>query len=131
MMDKRSLVFIYDMRSFTMRDGGVVECSGRDGVQQWLELALRTRPSSAPIYAEIEDNTAFGVSVAPLIGNRMLPSGFVQAELERQITEVCALNPYIASVGNFVFSGDARRTLNVQFDVTTQDGTTEEVEIDL
>lgn len=114
---RRVMAYSHDEQRFTVVDGAVQECTGRDAVQQWIALMLRQTPGKTPVYGM--DGAALGVDRAAL-GQR-LPEGFVRAEIERQIRATLAHCPAIRAADNFTFQTERRR-LTVTFTVYLQTG---------
>lgn len=106
--------------TFTLNNGTPSECERIDAVKQWIELALRVLPDTVPIYRHIDGVERFGVNIYQLLSQRSLPKDFVKAEIQREISETCAMNPNIESVSDFAFNRGKRRTLEVSFNVKTK-----------
>ena len=92
-------------------------------------MALHVLPNTVPIYQRIDGAENFGVNVYQLLSRRALPEDFVKSEIQREISETCALNPDIESVSNFAFNR-TKRTLEVSFFVNTTIAESEEMTIE-
>lgn len=115
--------------SFALSNGTPIECDKIDAIKQWIELALHVLPNTVPIYQHIDGAENFGVNVYQLLSRRALPEDFVKSEIQREISETCALNPDIESVSNFAFNR-TKRTLEVSFFVNTTIAESEEMTIE-
>ena len=115
--------------SFALSNGTPIECDKIDAIKQWIELALHVLPNTVPIYQRIDGAENFGVNVYQLLSRRALPEDFVKSEIQREISETCALNPDIESVSNFAFNR-TKRTLEVSFFVNTTIAESEEMTIE-
>lgn len=115
--------------SFALSNGTPIECDKIDAIKQWIELALHVLPNTVPIYQRIDVAENFGVNVYQLLSRRALPEDFVKSEIQREISETCALNPDIESVSNFAFNR-TKRTLEVSFFVNTTIAESEEMTIE-
>ena len=100
----RSFLFDFSTGQHKIVDGAVAECDELTAIKQWLELMVRTTLDKYQVY----QNTAFGHSAETFIGRRTLPKGFVASELEREISESCALCPAIERAGNFEITRTTR-----------------------
>ena len=120
---KRSFIFDYESNAFVLVDGALVETRPIEAVQQWFELLVRTALDRYDIYRD----TGFGTTLANYIGYRSLPFGFVESELEREISEAALeLNPAVADIRDFTVVREARGLL-VSLTVVLHDGNLTEV----
>lgn len=93
---------VFDGSVFILHDGGSVmqNADSRNAIKQWLHNALQTTVGTVPIYADLPDHNDFGVGLQDLFGRR-LPADFVRAQMEAEIRDLCARNPYISGINNF------------------------------
>lgn len=91
---KRSFDFNFDNKKFSVIDGRVIEIESIEAVKQWIKLFLKTALDEVPVY----QNEKFGTTVKNLIGWKRLNNGFVESELEREVSEGFKLNPAIEKV---------------------------------
>lgn len=104
----------------TMRmTGKIVE--GRDAVEQWAQIALRTQRYEWIIYSE-----DFGEEYTELIGYSYSQE-YLDNEVERTITECLKENPYITGIADLVVEVENEH-LHITFTMLTDFG---EVEMDV
>lgn len=95
---KRSFYFDFETGAFEVNSGVVRETTQIEAIRQWLELLCRTCLDKYLVYRD----TGFGNTAESFIGQRLLPSGYVEAELEREITEAAMqMNPAILRLKDF------------------------------
>lgn len=87
-----NFVFGWETNAFEMDVGTPKEVSGDDAVKSWAAQMLRIKRGRLEIMPE-----TYGTNAADLIGKR-LPRSYQAAEIDREITEACALCPEIKSV---------------------------------
>ena len=112
----RSPAFAFDSTSsrrgaFQLVDGALVERTGKEAVRQWFELMLRQKPGAIPVY-RTDSSSQPGVDRTML--DRRMPDGWVQAEIESELSESAAFCPAVRAVDSFVFTR-LRRGLQVEF----------------
>lgn len=92
--------FLYDFKigDFIYKNGAPIEVVGIKALQVWIEKVIRTERFRFKIYEDIE----YGVSIEDLFGS-MLPKGFVESELKRELTESILLNPFVEEVTDWDF----------------------------
>lgn len=94
----RSFLFDFKTGQHIVIDGKLVECTELQAIEQWLELLVRTTLDKYKVY----QGTAFGTTWENYIGYRSLPAGFIESEMEREITEAAIkLNPAIIKISHF------------------------------
>lgn len=113
---------------FLLRDGALVERTGREAVRQWFDLMLRQRIGRVPIYRTEEGAPRLGVD-REMLGSR-LPSGLVTAELERNVRETAAYCPAVRAVRDFSVSRRGR-SCRVAFTAVLHSDETVEVTADV
>ena len=114
-----TLVFDWTAGAYRMETGTPAEASGREAVQAWLNLVLRTAQGRHAIYPG-----DFGASLYDLMGQK-LPRGAALSELRRQLLESAAYCPTIEEIGPVTWDGEA-----VTCTVTLENDTTEVVTIE-
>lgn len=113
-------LFDYETGQHIIKNSVLVECGTLQSVKQYIQNVLRTQANLYGVY--IQDETeVFGISVYKYIGTRILPMGYLNSELKREVTENLLKHPLIASVSNWVGKRE-RRGLNISFTVTLTDG---------
>ena len=106
----KSFLFNFSIGDFPLKDGKLQVITGIDALKVWIEKVLRTEKKKFRIYDE------YGVSFEVL--NTKHPYMFIQAEIQREITEVLSKNSDILSIDNFSFALE-KRTLIVSFEVNS------------
>lgn len=112
---------------FLLRDGALVERSGRAAVQQWFDLMLRQQIDRVPIYMT-EGETKLGVDRS-LLGQH-LPSGLASAEIERNVRETASYCPAVRTIRDLTVSRRGR-ACHVEFTAVLYNGETLEVRADV
>lgn len=99
-------------------DRGIISgmTHGLEAIKQAIYLILSTERFVYPIYS-----WNYGVEIWGLMGQNRF---YVEAELERRITDTLMQDDRILSVGGFTFE-QKRRTMQVKFSVETTAGTAE------
>ena len=112
---------------FLLKDGALVERSGRAAVQQWFDLMLRQQIDRVPIYTT-EGETKLGVDRS-LLGQH-LPSGLASAEIERNVRETASYCPAVRAIRDLTVSRRGR-ACHVEFTAVLYNGETLEVRADV
>ena len=112
---------------FLLRDGALVERTGRAAVQQWFDLMLRQQIDRVPIYTT-EGETKLGVDRS-LLGQH-LPSGLASAEIERNVRETASYCPAVRTIRDLTVSRRGR-ACHVEFTAVLYNGETLEVRADV
>lgn len=113
---KKSFLFDFDKGDFTLKDGKIIETEGIESIKVWIEKILKTEKFKFKVY-ETADLNEYGVTIMDLVGSDY-PLFFIQAEIQREVTEALLRNNSINDVTDFSFSRD-RRTIMVSFTVKT------------
>lgn len=95
--------FLYDFNigDFVYKNGSPVLLEGKEALKMWIEKCLRTVKFRAMVHRDLD----YGPNIDDLVGS-YLPTSFVQAEIEREVTEALIRNPYINEIDDFEFSVD-------------------------
>lgn len=112
--------FNYETGQHLMTNGVLKECNSIESVRQYIQNVLRTQAKIYGVYTKNE-NDVFGISIFEYIGNKILPLGYINSELKREVTELLLKHPLINDVTSWK-SENARRGLNISFTVTLTDG---------
>ena len=112
---------------FLLKDGALVERSGRAAVQQWFDLMLRQQIDRVPIYVT-EGETKLGIDRS-LLGQH-LPSGLASAEIERNVRETASFCPAVRTVRDLTVTRRGR-ACHVEFTAVLHNGETLEVSTDV
>lgn len=114
--------FYFDFKSgdFILRDGKLIVTDGIEALKIWIMKILKTEKFKFKIY-ENGEMSEYGVTLLELI-NSGYPQFFIQAEIQREVTEALLRNIEITGLSNFIFTRE-KRTLVVNFDVSSIYGT--------
>ncbi len=123
-INKKSFLFDFEMGEFSTADGKIQVVEGSEALKVWIQKILNTEKFKFKIY-DTGDEEQYGISILDFLNNDY-PQVFLYAEIQREITEALLKNPEIVDINNFNFAKD-KRTLNVNFDVISIYGTTEQV----
>lgn len=120
----KSFLFDFDQGDFVVRDGKLQVVEGLEALRVWIKKVLSTEKFKFKIYNTGESNE-YGTTTLLELVNSGHPPFFIQAEIQREVTEALLRNPEITGVGEFTFLRE-RRTLIVGFTVNSIYGTTSE-----
>lgn len=112
---------------FLLRDGALVERTGRAAVQQWFDLMLRQQIDRVPIYTT-DNEVKQGVDRG-LLGQH-LPNGLATAEIERNVRETASYCPAVRTIRDLTVSRRGR-ACHVEFTAVLHNGETVEVTTDV
>ena len=112
---------------FLLRDGALVERSGRTAVQQWFDLMLRQQIDQVPIYTT-DGETKLGIDRS-LLGPRV-PPGLASAEIERNVRETASFCPAVRAIRDLTVTR-LGRACRVEFTAVLHSGETVEVITDV
>ncbi len=112
---------------FLLRDGALVERTGRAAVRQWFGLMLRQQIDRVPIYTT-DNEVKLGVDRS-LLGQH-LPSGLASAEIERNVRETASFCPAVRTIRDLTVSRRGR-ACHVEFTAVLHDDETVEVSADV
>jgi hypothetical protein len=116
----KSFLFDFKKGDFDVKDGRVVEVTGKAAIKGWIEKILRTEKYRYKIY-EREDSNEYGIIIEDLIIGNNFPKAFVEAELRREITESLTKHPMIGSISQWEIKKDNPQLI-VSFQVDLVDG---------
>lgn len=97
--------FLYDFNKgdFVMKGGKLVELFELDALKMWIMKVMKSESFRFKIY----EDTAYGTSIESLIGSS-LPRAYIEAEIEREVTESLLLSPYINRLEGWTFQRDGK-----------------------
>lgn len=119
--------FDSDAERFLLRDGALVERSGRAAVQQWFNLMLRQKIDQVPIYTT-DGETKLGIDRS-LLGQH-LPDGLAAAEIERNVRETASFCPSVRTIRDLTVSRRVR-ACHIEFTAVLYSGEIVEVTTDV
>ncbi|WP_342510595.1 DUF2634 domain-containing protein [Sporosarcina sp. FSL K6-1522] len=99
----KSFLYDFNQGDFVLKDGKLVELHGIESLKMWIEKTMRTERYRFRIY----DNTEYGIILEELIGMN-LPRAFIEAEIEREVTESLTSSLYIDSLESWSFERDGK-----------------------
>lgn len=91
----RAFKFDFDNNKYVIQDGKLVEISQVEAVKQFVSWTLKTIVKKFEIYDE-----SYGMEYS-FIGNKSLPLGFINSELQRQIKEQLTAHPLVNDIEDF------------------------------
>lgn len=83
----KTFLFDFEKGDFVIKDGRLVEVSGKDAIKVRLEKLLKTEKFKYKIYEKPDGEDEYGVNIKSLILGKKLPRFFVESELKREIEE--------------------------------------------
>lgn len=114
----KSLLFNFDTGDFVIKDGKIQTVGGVDALKQWIKKIILTEKNKYRIYEKIDDeDNEYGIYMTDLLSSDYSQS-FIQAEIQREITDTLLKNEEIISINDFNFSRD-KRALIVNFTVNS------------
>lgn len=110
--------FSYDFKKgdFVMKDGQLEEIEDKEALKVWITKAIMTECYRFRIYDDVE----YGTITEGLIGTNY-PQAFIEAELQREITESVTRHELIDHLEDFRFERLVDEML-IYFTVITIDG---------
>lgn len=114
-------LFDYETGQHLIEKSVLKECNTVKSVEQFIQNVLRTKVNAYKVYTEGETET-FGISVYNYLGQRVLPMGYVNSELKREVTEQLLKHPLINEVKDWTGKRE-KRSLNISFTTVLKDGT--------
>lgn len=119
----KSPKFDFDLGDFVVNDGKVATATGLEALKLWIRKILKTKKNKYEIYKTLNIKK-YGVDLLEIVTSKY-PLTYIQAQVQRIVTEALLKNDDIKSVNNFKFVRD-KRLLNCSFDVNTVYGATSE-----
>lgn len=114
-------LFDYNTGQHLMENAVLVECNRVESIKQFIQNVLRTQANVYGVYVQ-DETDVFGISIYEHLGSRTLPTGYLNSELKREVTENLLKHPLITSVTDW--KGEVeKRTLHISFTTTLTDGT--------
>lgn len=109
----------------------MIVLEGIEALKMWILKVIRTEKFRFRIYESsvYEEDEQYGVTLEDLIGSNF-DREFIEAEIEREVTEALLLHEYIVSVDEWSFERDSKKMV-VSFAVTTYDETTTMMEVEI
>lgn len=111
----KSFLFDFSSGDFVLKDGKLQSIDSVEALKVWIIKILKTEKFKFKIYEKTSGADEYGVTLIDLI-NSNHPQIFIQAEMQREITEALKKNIEILNVRNFNFVR-TKRNLEVSFTV--------------
>jgi len=124
----KSFLFDFAAGDFVVKDGRLVEVTGTEALKVWIEKVIRTEKFRFKIYDREDDRDEYGVTIEDLIVGHDYPSAFVEAELQRELSDALTKNPLISSISEFTVTKDNPR-VTVSFTINLADGSSFDQEV--
>ena len=94
----KSFLFDFTTGDFVVKDGKLQVIEGIESLKVWIEKILKTEKFKFKIY-ENGESDEYGITLFELV-NSGHPQMFIQAEIQREITETLSKNIKITSIDN-------------------------------
>lgn len=112
--------FDYETGQHVLEGGNACLCDDLESIRQYIQNVLRTEAKVHKVYTK-EESDVFGISLFEYIGNKVLPLGYINSELKREVTELLLKHPQIEEVKDWE-SQKIKKGLEVSFTVILTDG---------
>lgn len=112
----RSFLFDFKKGDFVLKDGKFVVIEGKEALKQWIEMTIRTERFKFRVY----EGTDYGIQLEDLIGSSY-PKAFIEAEMEREISEALTSHAAIQAISNFFLVRDGAKA-TISFQVESSEG---------
>ena len=119
-------LFDYEAGQHIMKGSVLAECGSLRKVRQYIETVLRTPSNVYKDYIKGETES-FGLSIYNYIGRKVLPMGYINSELKREVTEHLLKHPLISEVKDWKGKRE-KRGLSIEFTVVLRDSSILEME---
>lgn len=116
----REWAFDFDKKEFKVKHGKYYLVEGNEAIKVWIYKALKTER-----YIFVAYTKNYGSEISTLIGT-VEDEDILFSEISRYIEESLLVNPYIISVGDFIFSHISGGKVVTKFSVKTVYGEIEE-----
>ena len=116
----REWAFDFDKKEFKVKHGKYYLVEGNEAIKVWIYKALKTER-----YIFVAYTKNYGSEISILIGT-VEDEDILFSEISRYIEESLLVNPYIISVGDFIFSHISGGKIVTKFSVKTVYGEIEE-----
>lgn len=123
----RSFLFDFEKGDFVLQDGKVVEIEDIKALEVWIEKIIRTEKFKFKIYDTGNENQ-YGNTIMELVMGKRLPTQYMIAEIQRQITEALLNHSMIQAITNFKLQ-KVKSILNINFKVILKDERTFDKEV--
>lgn len=107
--------FLYDFEKgdFVYHNGTPVLLEGKEALKAWIEKCIRTVKFKAAVHKNLD----YGPQIEDLIGS-VFDNDFIQAEIEREVSDALLKNPYILNINDFSFEIEGSK-LSATITITT------------
>lgn len=115
-----SFLFDFAAGDFVVKDGRLVRITDTEALKVWIQKIIRTEKYHFKVY-EREDPDEYGVTIEDLIVGHAYPPAFVEAELQRELSDALTRHPMIQSISDFSVTKDNPQ-VTIAFTVNLTDG---------
>lgn len=116
----KSFLFDFKKGEFVLKDGKMIVLEGIEALKMWVLKVIRTEKFRFRIYesSAYEENEQYGVTLEGLVGSNF-DREFIEAEIEREVTEALLLHTAIVSIEEWTFEKNSKKMV-VSFVVQLQ-----------
>jgi len=100
----KTFLYDFDKGDFVMKGGKMIELFEVDSLKMWIMKVMKSESFRFRIY----NDSVYGTGIESLIGSS-LPRAYIEAEIEREVTESLLLSPYINRLEGWTFQRDGKR----------------------
>lgn len=111
--DGKAFLYDYKKNDFVLRNGAPVLLEGKEALKAWIEKCIRTVKFKAAVHKNLD----YGPQIEDLIGS-VFDNDFIQAEIEREVSDALLKNPYILNINDFTFEIEGSK-LSATITITT------------
>lgn len=122
----KSFAFDFSEGDFIVKDGKLVKAEDVEAIKVWIQKMIMTERYKFAIYEDVD----YGVTIKKLIMGKRYPTGFINSELKREITESMLRHPMITRIEDFATRQNGY-TLTINFTVILKDGISFDQEVSI
>lgn len=100
----KAFLFDYEKGDFVYKNGSPQTVEGKEALKSWIDKLIRTEKFKFKIYEDVE----YGISLESLLGSK-LPRSFIQAEIQRELTEEINKHEDVTNISSWQFNADGSR----------------------
>jgi len=118
-----SFLFDFAAGDFVVKDGRLVKVAGVEALKIWIEKIIRTEKQHFKVYERGDGQDEYGVTIEDLLVGHDYPPAFIEAELQREISDALTKHPLVQSISDFSVIKDNPQ-VTIAFTVNLTDGNT-------